>query len=82
MRDARAADIIKTPEDWLLGALLRMVLEHCAGPEGTLDSWAINANAEAMRLLAEAGLIRIDSEADGRVRATVLPEPDAFLRSE
>ena len=70
---------VKTPEDWLFAALLRMVLEHCARPEGTLDSWAINENTQAMLLLAEAGFISIDSDADGRIRAKVLPEAHAFL---
>ena len=69
----------KTPEDWLLAALLRMVLEHCTNDKGALDSWALPANSEAMQLLAEAGFIRIDTDIGGRLRATVLPDAGAFL---
>ena len=79
MSDAHEGRHVKTPEDWLLAALLRMVLQHYGGPDGTLDSWAIRANAEAMRLVAEAGFIRIDAEAGRRVHATELPEAEAFL---
>jgi hypothetical protein len=32
-----------------------------------------------MRLLAEAGFIRIDDDTGDRIRATMLPEADAFL---
>jgi hypothetical protein len=70
---------VRTPEDWLLEALLRMVLDHCARPDGTLDSYLRPANAEAMRLLAEAGFISVDSEADDRIRATPLPVAKDFL---
>jgi hypothetical protein len=70
---------VKTPEDWLFAALLRMVLEHCVTDKGTLDSWGLRANTEPMRLVAEAGFIRIDQDTGERVRATVLPEADAFL---
>jgi hypothetical protein len=71
---------LRTPEDWLFAALLRMVLAHCAHPEGYLDSFGSAANAEAMRLLAEAGFIRIDAEAGQRIRATALPQSAAFLK--
>jgi hypothetical protein len=70
---------VRTPEECLTAALLRMVLDHCARPEGTLDSYTRRANAEAMRLLAEAGFIRIDDDTGDRIRATMLPEADAFL---
>jgi hypothetical protein len=70
---------VKTPEDWLLAALLRMVLEHCSTNKGTLDSWGLRADTESMRLLAEAGFIRIDEDTGERVRATVLPEAGAFV---
>jgi hypothetical protein len=53
----------KTPEDRLLAALLRMVLEHCTNDKGALDSWAFSANSEAMQLLAEAGFIRTPTSA-------------------
>ena len=70
---------IRTPEEWLTAALLRMVLDHCARPEGTLDSFGWRSNAEAMRLVAEAGFIQIDAEDGDRIRATVLPEAEAFF---
>ena len=70
---------VKTSEDWLLAILFRLVLDHCARPEGTLDSYERQANAEAMRLLADAGFIRVDEDVGGRVRATVLPKPTPFL---
>jgi uncharacterized protein YodC (DUF2158 family) len=66
-------------DDRLRAALLRMVLEHCSEEKGILESVALHANTDAIRLLAEAGLVRIDDEANGGVRATVLPEADAFL---
>lgn len=62
------------PEEWLLSALMDMVLQHCGtNDKDKLDSWALSANAEAMRLLAEAGLIEIESEFSRRVFAHVLP---------
>ncbi len=70
---------INTPEETLLAILLRMVLENCATDGDTLDSWGYSTNNEAMRILAEAGFIRIDEDADGRVRAKELPEAEAFL---
>jgi hypothetical protein len=70
---------VETLEDWLFAALLRMVLEHCARPEGTLDSYTRWANAEAMRLLAEAEFIRIDADTGDRILATALPKAAAFL---
>lgn len=71
---------VKTPEDWLFAALLSMVLEHCANERGTYDSWLRQPNADAMRLLAEAGFLRIDSDMGDRVLATALPKADAFLK--
>ena len=71
--------ITPTPDDCLLAVLLRMVLEHCTNDKGVLDSWALPANGEAMRLLAEAGFIDIDTDIGGRLRATVLPAAGAFL---
>lgn len=70
---------VRTPEEWLTDALLRLVLECCAGPDGTLDSCGRAASNKAMRFLAEAGFIRIDDDAGGRIRATVLPETAAFF---
>jgi len=70
---------IVTGEDELAAALLRMVLQHCRTAGDTLDSGALTANAEAMKILADDGLIRIDEEFGRHVRATVLPEAEAFL---
>jgi hypothetical protein len=72
---------IRMPEEWLTLALLRMVLEHCARPEAaTLDSFGWRSNAEAMRILADSGFIRIDAEDGDCIRATVMPaEVDPFL---
>lgn len=68
---------VRTPEEWLTAALLRMVLDHCARPDGTLDSFGWRSNAEAMRLLA--GLIQIDAEDGDCIRAQVQPEAEAFF---
>ncbi|MGO9170772.1 MAG: hypothetical protein ACLP7P_02235 [Rhodomicrobium sp.] len=70
---------VKTSEETLLALLLRMVLENCASTGDTLDSWGYSTNSAAMRILAEAGFIRIDEDADGRVRGKELPEAEAFL---
>jgi hypothetical protein len=70
---------VKTPEDWLFAALLSMVLEHCANEGGTYDSWLRQPNADAMRLLGEAGFLHIDSDIGNRVLATALPKVGAFL---
>lgn len=58
----------------LYAALLQVVAQHCAtSPVFTgrdadmLDSFGIKANAEAMALLAEAGLVEIEEEAGGRI---------------
>jgi hypothetical protein len=71
------ADIL-TPEDWLLSALLDMVIAHCQ-TENKLDSflgWPSHRNA--MRLLAEAGLIEIKSDLEERILAEVLPAAAAL----
>jgi len=70
---------VRTPEEYLMAALLRMVLQHCRGTGDALDSGALTANAEAMTFLAEAGLIRIEEEFGRRLQATVLPEAETFL---
>jgi hypothetical protein len=73
-----AVDILG-PEDWLFSALLDMVVAHCGRSEGKLDSfvgWPANENA--MRLLAEAGLIEITSDREGRIEAKPLPAASAL----
>jgi hypothetical protein len=72
------ADIL-SPEDWLFSALLDMVIAHCQTSENRLDSfvgWPAHQNA--MRLLAEAGLIQIKSDLDERILAEVLPAAGAL----
>jgi len=66
-------DVI-SPEEWLLSALPDMVTAHCATLDDKLDSFrGWPANATAMRLLAEVGLIEITSDQDERLLAEVLP---------
>jgi hypothetical protein len=51
-----------------------MVRQHCGTANADqLDSYAVSANAAAMQLLAEAGLIKIQSEFLRRLFADVLP---------
>jgi hypothetical protein len=72
------ADIL-TPEDRLPAALLDMVIAHCEWSENKLDSFVgWPANATAMRLLAERGLIEITSESEGRIEAKPLPAASAL----
>jgi len=57
-----------------------MVLEHCSTmTAGELSSFAIEANADAMQALAEAGLIKTFDQTDGRIRATVLPAAEKLI---
>jgi hypothetical protein len=67
-------------EDYFFALLLRMVLEHCSTmTAGELSSFAIEANADAMQALAEAGLIKTFDQTDGRIRATVLPAAEKLI---
>ncbi len=64
-------------EEFLFALLLRMVLEHCNTTiAGELKSFEIEANADALKALADAGYIEIVEQADNRIRATVLPAAD------
>jgi hypothetical protein len=66
-------------ENYIFALLLRMVQEHCGTMNvGEIDSYAIEANADAMTALADAGFIEIVGQADGRMRATVLPKGEAL----
>lgn len=77
---AQAINQPVTPEDWLTAALLDMVAQHCSTTtEGEFDSYAISANAAAMRLLAEAGFIEIESEFSRRVFGHITPKADALI---
>ena len=65
---------VVAPEDWLFAALLAMVIEHCGTmAEEKLDSYQLKANEDAMRLLAQAGYIEIETEENERIKAKVLP---------
>jgi hypothetical protein len=44
-----------------------------------LSSFAIEANADAMQALAEAGFIETFDQTDGRVRAKVLPTAEKLI---
>jgi hypothetical protein len=67
-------------EDYLSALLLRMVLEHCGTMKACeLSDFTIEANADAIRALADAGLIRIVDEANGRIRATPLPSAETLI---
>jgi hypothetical protein len=66
-------------EEFLFALLLRMVQEHCnTTVAGELKSFEIEANADAIKALADAGYIEIIEQADNRVRATLLPAADAL----
>lgn len=72
------ADIV-SPEEWLFSALLDLVIAHCQTSENKLDSfvgWPAHKNA--MRLLAEAGLIEIKSDLAERILAELLPAAGAL----
>jgi hypothetical protein len=67
-------------EDYFFALLLRMVLEHCSTmTPGELSSFAIEANADAMRALAEAGFIETFDQTEGRIRAAVLPAAEKLI---
>lgn len=50
-----------------LDALQEMVAQHCAQPDGTLDSMALSANTDAMRILEQYGKLIITSALGRRV---------------
>jgi hypothetical protein len=67
------------PGDWLFSALLDMVIAHCQISQNKLDGFVgWPAHETAMRLLAEAGLIEIKSDLEGRILAEVLPAAGAL----
>jgi hypothetical protein len=66
-------------EDWLSARLLEIVCRHCGTTGDELDSHAIPAHADLMRLCAEDGNIEITGERDGRIFAKVTPEGRATL---
>jgi hypothetical protein len=40
---------VRTPEEHSTAVLLRTVLDHCARPDGTLDSYTRRANAPSRK---------------------------------
>lgn len=67
-------------EDYFFALLLRMVQEYCSTMNtGELKSFGIEANADAMRALAEAGFIEIVEQTGERIRAVVLPAAEELV---
>jgi hypothetical protein len=67
-------------EDWLSARLLEIVCEHCGTTGGgELDSGAIPAHADLMRLCAEGGDIEITRQCGAHIIAKVTPEGRALL---
>jgi len=64
------ADALMHAED-IAESLLDMVCQHCSCGN-TLDSMALNANADAIRMLSKLGLVEIKSDAGRRVIATIV----------
>jgi len=60
-------------------ALLDMVYQHCScgSDDPKLDSMALSANADAMRLLAEYGKLTITTEVGRRILALAAAPPPA-----
>ena len=67
-RDHIFDDLVQK-NDELLDALQEMVAQHCESTEAqcTLDSCAISSNADAMRILAKYGRLKIEREFGRRV---------------
>jgi hypothetical protein len=66
-------------EQFLFALLLRMVQEHCSTTvAGELKSFGVEAHAEAMQALADAGYIEIAELEGNRLRARLLPAADAL----
>jgi hypothetical protein len=53
----------------LLETLADVINQACSGPDGELDSMALSAYADGLRVLAEHGRVRITHEAGRRVIA-------------
>lgn len=66
-------------EDWIAAQVLEIVCRHCGTTGDDLDSGAVPAHADLMRLCAECGDIEITGEHDGRVFAKVTPEGRTIL---
>jgi hypothetical protein len=68
-------------EERMLAILFDMVVNNCEDLKGRLNSWGRRPFSTAMRLLAEAGFIRIDDERGERILATSLPKGDRERKS-
>jgi len=67
-------------EDYLFALLLRMVQEHCSTvTAGALDSFGLEAHADAMRALGDAGYIEITEQNGPHIRATILPAAETLV---
>jgi hypothetical protein len=71
---------IWTGEDELFATLLSVVQEACATmKENELNSWYREAYAHAMRLLAGAGFVEIQTDVDGCIIAHMTPDGATLL---
>jgi len=61
----------------LLDTLADVINQACNDTDGVLDSMALSAYGDAIRLLAEYGRVRIISEYGRRVIAEWIPEDES-----
>lgn len=66
-------ELVTPREERLLMVLFDLVLEHCSDEKERLNNWGREPYTGALRLLAEAGFVRIEEEVDGRILARSLP---------
>ncbi|HEX3984772.1 MAG TPA: hypothetical protein VHX12_13840 [Acidisoma sp.] len=67
-------------EDYVFALLLRMVREHCSTMTASeVDSYGVEAHADAMRSLVEAGFIEIIEQTNGRMRAKMHPKGEELV---
>jgi hypothetical protein len=60
--------------DQLADVLLNVLWQACGDSDDRLDSYALSAYAEGIRLLGELGLVEIEVEHGRRVLARLIPE--------
>ncbi len=71
---------IWTGEEELFATLLTVVQEACATmKDNEINNWHRPAYARAMRLLASAGFVEVQTDTDGRTIAQVTPDGAALL---
>jgi hypothetical protein len=62
-------------EEYFLVLMLRMVIEYCTTiKEGEIRSFSIESNTDAIRALAETGLVEITKSEGDDITAIVLPK--------